>query len=386
VTTRRRFLTRSLAAGSALAIGIPTRANPGADARRDTEYVDFLNPETLRTIDRGLAYLANTQNRDGSFGENFNFRGNLAVTGLAGLALMAGGHTPNRGTYGAHVMRALEFILSKERRDPPGFFFNESGDQRQGKMYSHGFATLFLCEVFGMVPDRALQNRLKGAIERAVQVIINSQNSEGGWRYEPVKSMADSSVTICQIMALRAAKNVGFHVPKEVADKCVKYIRSCQTADGGFSYFAGQGPAEFARSAAGVVALYCAGVYSGPEVERGLRYLMRFKPGEFAPGGNGGFGPGGAGAPGGAPGGVGRGFFPNAYYFYGQYYAAQAMWTAGPKYWDVWFPAIRDELLRLNRGQNNGSWVDPSVCNHYATAMSCIILQIPNNYLPILQK
>jgi hypothetical protein len=62
------------------------------------------------------------------------------------------------------------------------------------------------------------------------------------------------------------------------------------------------------------------------------------------------------------------------------------MWTAGPKYWYEWFPAIRDELLRLNRGRGDGAWADPSVCNHYATAMATIILQIPNNYLPILQK
>jgi hypothetical protein len=232
-------------------------------------------------------------------------------------------------------------------------------------MYSHGFATLFLCEAFGTLPDRSMQSRLKSAIERSVQLIVKTQNSEGGWRYQPEKSQADSSVTICQIMALRAARNVGFFVPKEVADKCVKYIRDCQTPEGGYSYFANQGPAAFARSAAGIVAMYCAGVYSGQDIDRGLRYLLRFKPGEAH---------------------GGRGFFQEAHYYYGQYYAAQAMWTAGPKYWDQWFPAIRDELLRLHKSQNNGSWVDPTVCNHYATAMACIILQIPNNYLPILQK
>ena len=128
----------------------------------------------------------------------------------------------------------------------------------------------------------------------------------------------------------------------------------------------GQPGSAFPRSAAGVVALYCAGIYTGPEVERGLKYLMKFKPG-----GNG---------------GARGGFFPDQHYYYGQYYAAQAMWTAGAKYWDEWFPAIRDELLRLNRGRGDGSWSDSTVCNHYATAMACIILQIPNNYLPILQK
>ena len=71
------------------------------------------------------------------------------------------------------------------------------------------------------------------------------------------------------------------------------------------------------------------------------------------------------------------------HYFYGHYYAVQAMWTAGGDYWTSWYPAIRDELIAAQ--QNDGSW-DDGICPHYATAMACIILQVPNNYLPILQR
>ena len=39
-----------------------------------------------------------------------------------------------------------------------------------------------------------------------------------------------------------------------------------------------------------------------------------------------------------------------------------------------------------NRFRNDGSWSDAVVGSDYATAMACIILQIPNNYLPIMQK
>jgi hypothetical protein len=62
------------------------------------------------------------------------------------------------------------------------------------------------------------------------------------------------------------------------------------------------------------------------------------------------------------------------------------MWTAGGERWKNWFPAIREELLTRRRFGNDGSWSDPTTCTDYATAMACIILQIPNNYLPILQK
>lgn len=71
------------------------------------------------------------------------------------------------------------------------------------------------------------------------------------------------------------------------------------------------------------------------------------------------------------------------HYFYGHYYATQAMWAAGGDYWQDWYKFIRDELV--GHQYNDGFWVD-GICIHYATAMACIILQVPNNYLPILQR
>ena len=103
------------------------------------------------------------------------------------------------------------------------------------------------------------------------------------------------------------------------------------------------------------MALYSAG-YSGPEIEKGLAYLMKQLP---------------------------KGDTGVGHYFYGHYYAVQAMWTAGGSYWNDWFPMIRDELIA--RQNADGSWQD-AICNHYGTAMACIILQMPNNYLPIFQR
>ena len=118
------------------------------------------------------------------------------------------------------------------------------------------------------------------------------------------------------------------------------------------------GESAFPRSAAGVVALYSAGIYQGPEIAKGLDYLKQFIPAE----------------------GVTH---RESYYFYGHYYAVQAMWQAGGQRWARWYPAIRDELI--GRQRDDGSWMSPKG-NEYATAMACIILQIPNNYLPIFQR
>jgi hypothetical protein len=324
-------------------------------------------------IDRGLAYLESQQNNDGSFG-TVTHRGNVAITSLCGLAFMAGGNQPGRGRYGRVVTRALEFLVNLEQgSQPPGFLYNPQAMQN-GPMYGHGFGTLFLAEAYGMVQNQQLRERMRGAVSRAVNLIVNTQNQDGGWRYRPVREDADISVTICQIMALRAARNAGFAVSADVANKCVEYVKRCQDAnDGGFRYqIRGNTHTGFARTAAGVVALYSAGVYKSQAIDRGLEYLMqRCKPGQAA---------------------MGQPWQRQEmqmHYYYGHYYAVQAMWIAGGRYWSEWYPAIRDDLLNHTDHRPDGSWHDPRTfphCPHYGTAMACIILQVPNNYLPIFQR
>lgn len=322
----------------------------------------MISTEAEQAIERGLTFLA-SKARNGSFGTN-SYLGNTAVCSLAGLAFLASGSLPNRGRFGKVLTETIKFVLSQENREGrfPGFLHNPDATPH-GPMYGHGFATLFLGEIYGLVHEPRLRKDIHDKLDNAVKLIVKSQNNEGGWRYRPDTREADLSVTICQIMALRSARNAGFAVPKETVEQCVKYVKRCQDRRGGwFRYMAsvGGGPQQaFARTAAGVSALYSAGIYKGPEVEAGLRYLMTCKPtGQSPP-------------------------RPDMTYFYGHYYAAQAMWTAGGDYWKEWFPAIRDELLGSQ--MREGYWWD-RICYHYATAMALIILQIPNNYLPILQK
>lgn len=49
-------------------------------------------------------------------------------------------------------------------------------------------------------------------------------------------------------------------------------------------------------------------------------------------------------------------FSRESHYFYGQYYAAQAMWHAGGDHWKKWYPAIHDALIARQR--EDGSWTD----------------------------
>jgi squalene cyclase len=321
--------------------------------QRDVEQAaaKLITPAAERSIDRGLKWLAAQQHDDGSFATG-TLRGNVAICALVGLAYLSEGSTPGRGPYGAQVERCTKYILASVQ--PSGFI--SAGETGHGPMYGHGFATMYLAECDGMAPRLEIREKLA----KAVKLIVNCQNKEGGWRYQPVVvDVADMSVTVCQVMALRAARNAGLFVPNEVVDRAINYIKRGQNPDGGFMYIVqGGDKSAFPRSAAAVAALYSAGVYRGTEIDKGLAYIMQFLPAE------------GAAA-------------RESYYFYGHYYAAQAMWQAGGQRWLRWYPAVRDELI--SRQRDDGSWTSPE-SNECATAMACIALQMPNNYLPIFQR
>jgi prenyltransferase beta subunit len=342
---RRTFLTRAAAAALASApLAAWAQGNPEKSGAR------LITPEANAAIARGLAFLAGRQQDEGSFGSS-GYSRNVAVCALGGMAFMSSGSTPGRGPYGGVVDGCLDFVL--EHTQDSGFI-TVAGSSSHGPMYGHGFATLFLAEAYGMTQRSDIREKLS----KAVNLIVNPQNDEGGWRYQPQRRDADISVTICQVMALRAARNAGLYVPRDTIDRCIDYVKRSQNPDGGFMYMIQGGQSAFPRSAAGVVALYSAGIYEGPEIEKGLAYVMQYLPSEAT-------------------------FNHESHYFYGHYYAVQAMWHAGGAHWAKWYPAIRDALVAKQR--DDGSWMD-SICQEYGTAMACIILQMPNNYLPIFQR
>jgi hypothetical protein len=205
-----------------------------------------------------------------------------------------------------------------------------------------------------MTGDEAVKEKL----QNAVRLIERTQNREGGWRYQPVPYDADISVTICEIMALRAARDAGIKVQNETISKAIEYVLACQNVDGGFSYVAHQNSGSgFARSGAGVASLYYAGVFDGDHLKRGLEYLKQFTPGK----------------------GAMQTAEMEGHYYYGNYYAVQAMFLAGGDYWGQWYPAVRDQLIARRTGDH---W-SGDVSEDYATALSLIILQMPNRYLPV---
>ena len=319
----------------------------GGEPRRAASRPEDITPEAQKAIDRGLQWLSRNQSRSGAY--KHGSQDAVGITGLAGIAFMAGGHVPGRGKYGKNVEDCVKYVL-KNTNMTTGYI--NSGNSR---MYQHGFAMLFLAEAFGMTNDPDVRK----ALIKSVQLLQQSQNPEGGWRYSPTPTDADISITICQIMALRAARNAGITVDKAVIDKGIEYVKKCHMRDGRFSYTPGGGTigGGFASTAAGVVTLFYAGDYYAPEAKNGLKWLTKNTK---------------------------KAFQGNSYPMYGNYYAVQAMHLAPDReeYWLKYFTHVREHLIKQQRA--DGSW-NFNHGPHYCTAMSLIILQVPNEYLPILQ-
>lgn len=287
----------------------------------------------------------------------------VGVSALALMAFLSGGHLPGRGKHGAVVEKGVDYVLSQV---DPNLGFITGHDTR---MYSHAFATLFLAEIYGMTH----RSDVKEKLQLAIDLIVKSQNQLGSWRYRPNSDKADMSITVCQIMALRAARNVGIRVPKTTIDRAMEYVEQSAYKDsrrstyGGFKYkLEPSSRTTFALTAAGIAAMNHAGIYDSPLIRAGVQYLKATMP-RFN-----------------------RSHWRHYYYFYGHYYACQVFFLCTDGHndrelWDWYWPRIAEDLLRHQ--QADGSWANTTGPGPaFSTAVASVILQIPNEYLPIFHR
>lgn len=368
---------------------------------------NLVDARTLEAVEAGFRFLVRTQNPDGSWSSNAGKKINesyrvfdegrgvhhVGVTSLGILAFLAGGHIPGRGPYGDVLDRAVRFVMDQVQDS--GYIASN-----RTRMYSHAFATLALAEVYGVSPHAKLEERL----EKAVEFTVRCQNETGGWRYVPFTTDSDMSVTVCQVVALRAAKNVGMRVPRSTINRALNYvIMSANTESPGRGgrgwprgsflyqpYTQQYNRDSFSLTAAGLTTLFQAGLYDDrslaryvtendidkhppPSLEAITNYMRRMYE-RMPP------------------------HHRNHYfYWYGNYYAMQAMYQIGgqqPEVWAAWYRRVRDDILRRQvkdprqpADRREGWWLSIiDETNAYATASALLILQFPLDQLPIHQR
>jgi hypothetical protein len=321
---------------------------------------DPLAREVDGAVSNALMSLRQLQQRDGCWlAAGFGSAQSPGITGLCVMAFLSAGHTPTEGPHSAAITSGIRWVLRQQQRS--GLI----GATDAFDMYHHGICTLMLAEVVGMT-DGALAEEVREKLAKAVELILRAQRSggsaRGGWRYSVGGSDADLSVTGWQLLALRAARNVGCNVPSEAIDRAVEYVKSCyDESRGAFAYM----PANYLTvpcTGTGILCLELAGKASHRtrEALRAASYILRNPPA-----------------------------LEQAHCFYGLYYCSQAMFQLGETNWTSYRANLLDLLLRTQ--QKNGAWIGKDLEAQragvpYSTAMAVLALTVEYRLLPIYQR
>ena len=302
-------------------------------------------------IASGLAWLRGQQQADGGMGGRFR----VGVTGLAALAHLAAGTTPDLPEHGPAVRRMLVFLANAANEK--GYL---GGDE--SRMYGHGIALLAVANALGTTRDDDLEERLRLVLGRGLAITIEAarvgkpESQRGGWRYQPDEASADLSVSGWQLAALHAARRAGMEVPDEVMRNALAYVRGMVTEDGKVGY-AARGEDRPTMRGLAIFALDLQGGVRDPLRDRILARAQA-EPITWA-------GP---------------------WLFYRAYYDAVGFGRCEPAAW----PAMRERLhaALLPNQSKDGSWPAPPGDNEreygaaYATALAVLGLSVDLRLLP----
>lgn len=348
-----------------------------------------------KAVEKGLAWLARQQQRDGSFPTRP--QGQPAVTALCELAFLAHGHLPEEGPYGEQLSRAINYAAGCQKENglvalvaPRGPKISREVVHLIGSTaaYNHAIASLALSENYAMGGSE-VAIRLDPVINKSIATTLEMQKwhkrrdvDKGGWRYVNVTPSStedfdsDLSVSGWHLMFLRSAKNAGFDVPQEPIDDAIGYIRRCFIPRyGAFLLFSSQSDHRSRGMAgAGILALAHAGLHDASETKQAGDWILQYQFNQYNIQES--FGK--------------QGSWLDDRYHYGAFNCCQAMYQLGGDYWNDFFPPLVRTLLANQ--QPDGSWPaeshsdDRMYGNAYTTALVLLSLGAPNQLLPVFQR
>ncbi|MFH1266920.1 MAG: prenyltransferase/squalene oxidase repeat-containing protein, partial [Planctomycetota bacterium] len=345
---------------------------------------------TEKAVEMGLDYFARNQFPDGHWSLHelppgarheddglAQMKSDSAATGLALLSYLGAGYTHLDEKHRDVVRRGVDWLVKNQKED--GDLFGEAGGTSYARFYSHGIATIALCEAYGMTKDPELREPAR----KAVDYIVKSQHAEqGGWRYRPGEE-SDTSVTGWQMMALKSAQMAGLDVPDEAMKKIDHWLdlAANPSGDGRYVYnpyakreeqIEGRKPSRAMTAEAMLMRMYLGHDKDDPELIAGAEYLKKNLPAVGSPDRS----------------------LRDCYYWY---YATQAMFHMQGEYWQAWNDNLRPLAQRsqIEEGAMAGSWhpKDPvpdrwghAGGRHYVTAMHLLMLEVYYRHLPLFKE
>ena len=315
---------------------------------------------TEEAVQRGLEWLARFQKLDGSwsllgpYSNPGTIENKTAATAMALLAFQGAGNTHKKGEFQKNVERAWKALLKMQNTDGD-FYVGESPNQH---LYSHGQATIAICELYGMTHDPAFREPAQLAVDFAVK----AQSPEGGWRYYPGRD-SDTSVTGWYVMALQSALMAGLEVPEETLQRIHNFLDTVQREDGArYIYQPNQKVNPTMTAEALLCRQYLGWAQDDPRLIDGVEFVLE-NPINWEED-------------------------QNVYYWY---YAAQLTHHIEGEYWESWNNVMREvipknqDLSRKELGSwspVNDRWGD-AAGRLYTTCMCIYMLEVYYRHLPI---
>ncbi len=375
-----------LKGGGGVGVGVGTGRNAGSggsghgfEGRGDSSRQAMVGTfggtrNTERAVAAALNWIANHQNADGSWSLDYKHtckdptctgvgleKSNSAATAMGLLPFFAAGQThKSKGPYQKPIFAGLHWLIRNQK--PDGNLSAGAGQV----MYSHGLASIALCEAYGLTKDPVV-GRCASA---ALGFIVSGQDPEtGGWWYQHKQRGGDTSVFGWQLMALKSGSMSGLDISGGAFEGGKVWLKLVSKGNqrGLYGYRPDSGPGP-TMTAVGLLCSQYLGMKSDdPAMKEGMAYLMARLPSEKS----------------------GR----NCYY---TYYATQVMHNIPGPEWDKWNRAMRRGLIesQVKEGCAMGSW-DPDKPSQDAwserggrlmlTSLNTLSLEVYYRYLPLYQ-
>ena len=350
--------------------GSSADATTGLDCRKPEHRARLLakhggTMESEAAVALSLNWLANHQQEDGSW--RFDHRGGEckgrcvnhgtldiapnAATTMALLPFLAAGHTHSRGEFKSTVRAGVEFLVKNMEKKAEGGSFDEPG----GSMYSHGLATIALCEACAMTGD---MNLMKPA-QLALDYIEFAQDPVGGgWRYQP-RQAGDTSVFGWQFAALQTGRKAGLEIADGTLTRAEEFLVSVQSDDGARFGYVTPGAGTTTTAVGLLSRMHLGWKHDNKALKNGVKFIAE------------------------------TGVSKRNLYF--NHYAHQVLFHYQGEVWDNWNNEVRDYLVeeQSKNGHQAGSWYiaggqGPDRGGRlYCTSLATLILESYYRYPPI---
>ncbi len=343
------------------------RSSP--ETRRQIAIEGGGSPKSEQAVERALKWIVSRQAADGGWNFNHNLSANPrrcpdpgtadaarnGPTGIALLPLLGAGQTHKEGVYRKQIQAGLAYLVQHMKVSGRSGSWHEA----DGNMYSHGLASIAVCEAYAMTHDK----ELVAPAQLAINYIVEAQDPVGGgWRYAP-RQAGDTSVVGWQIMALKSGHMAYLLVPKGTINGASKFLDSVQANSGAAYGYTAPAEGRDATSSIGLLCrMYLGWKHENPALIRGVETIDQ------------------------------RG--PSASDMYYNYYATQVCHQFGGPTWKRWNDRMHDALVKsqVTEGASAGSWhmagghANERGGRLYCTAMATMMLEVYYRQMPLYRQ